>query len=84
MVVRNDIAGFVLVGPKPSGMNLRPDEMELIGWSAQQIGLDLQTLGIEQLEAEHVQLAQTSAELERVLYVLRVQPAESRISMGTE
>ena len=74
MVTRNDVVGIVLLGAKPSGLDFRPDEIELIGWATHQIGLDLQTLKVEQLEAECAELKRSAAEMERILRTLRVQP----------
>ena len=51
MVNRAEVTGFVLVGAKPSGLAFRPDEVELLSWAVNQVGLDLHTLRIEQLEA---------------------------------
>lgn len=73
MVTRNDVVGIVLLGAKPSGLDFRPDEIELIGWATHQIGLDLQTLKVEQLEVERAELKRSAAELERILRTLRVQ-----------
>ena len=50
MVNRNDVAAVVVLGPKPSGLPYRPDEIELIGWASQQIGLDLHALDARRLE----------------------------------
>jgi hypothetical protein len=75
MVARNDVVGIVLLGAKLSGLDFRPDEIELIGWAARQIGLDLQTLKVEQLEAERAELKRSTAEMERLLGRLNVRPA---------
>jgi hypothetical protein len=50
------LAGFVLMGPKPDGADYRPDEIELLGWAANQVGLDLQALRARDLEAQVVSL----------------------------
>lgn len=50
MVNRNRLGGFALLGPKPSGLPYRPDEIELIGWATGQISLDLHALKVERLE----------------------------------
>jgi hypothetical protein len=60
------LAGFVLLGPKPSGEDYRPDEIEVIGWATQQVGLDLQAIRVRDLELTNIRLAernQTLAEL---------------------
>ena len=71
MLNRNEVTGVVLLGPKPSGFDFRPDEVELIGWAARQVGLDLHTLKVEALEAAQLaqsqQIALLSARLEGVL-----------------
>jgi len=67
MVNRNEMIGVALLGPKPSGVSYRPDEIELVGWAARQIGLDLHALKVEQLEAANVDLSKTVAVLERSL-----------------
>lgn len=50
MIQRADLTGFLLLGAKPSGGQYRPDERELLAWSAHEIGLDLYALKVEQLE----------------------------------
>jgi hypothetical protein len=67
MVNRNEVIGFVLVGAKPNGHGLRPDEVELIGWATRQVGLDLHALKVEELEAANADLSKTVAVLERSL-----------------
>jgi hypothetical protein len=67
MVNRNEVIGLVVLGPKPSGSSYRPDEVELIGWAARQVGLDLHALKVERLEAEKADLGKTVAVLERAL-----------------
>ena len=51
MINRNQVIGFLLVGPKPSAQDFRPDEIDLVGWATRQVGLDLYALRVEQLEA---------------------------------
>jgi hypothetical protein len=46
---RGALHGFVLLGPKPSGDDYRPDEIAVLGFAAHQIGLDLHALQIERL-----------------------------------
>ncbi len=50
MVHRAEVSGFVLLGAKPSGNDYRPDEKDLLGWAAHQIGLDLHALQVEALQ----------------------------------
>jgi hypothetical protein len=56
MLDQGTLAGFVLVGAKPDGADFRPDEIELLGWAAHQVGLDLQALHARDLEAQVVSL----------------------------
>ena len=51
MIHRNEMIGLAVLGPKASGLDFRPDEVELIGWATRQVGLDLHALKMEQLEA---------------------------------
>jgi hypothetical protein len=44
--------GFVLLGPKPDGETYRPDEKDVLGFTAHQVGLDFRALRMEQLERE--------------------------------
>jgi hypothetical protein len=67
MVNRNEVIGLVVLGPKSSGSGYRPDEVELIGWAARQVGLDLHALKVERLEAERADLSKTVEVLERAL-----------------
>ncbi|HEY6455743.1 MAG TPA: histidine kinase N-terminal 7TM domain-containing protein [Steroidobacteraceae bacterium] len=63
MMHRDELQGVVLLGTKPSGEGYRPDEIELLGASTQQIGLDLHALGVTQLEQELSALRQSNATL---------------------
>ncbi|HWE47882.1 MAG TPA: hypothetical protein VG407_17825 [Caulobacteraceae bacterium] len=65
MVNRNEVIGLLLLGQKPSGHSLRPDEVELIAWATRQVGLDLHALKVERLEAVNADLSRTVAVLER-------------------
>lgn len=51
MAIRHELGGILLLGPKPNGEPYRPDQIELLGWAAGQIGLDLNALEVERLEA---------------------------------
>jgi hypothetical protein len=61
------LAGFLLLDRKGDGTDYRPDEIEVLGWAAQQIGLDLQAMRASELEAEvgalHARLAALSTPL---------------------
>ncbi|WP_296000018.1 GAF domain-containing protein [Rugamonas sp.] len=48
---RGDLQGFALLGAKPDGDEYRPDEIDVLGHAAHQIGLDLHALQIESLKA---------------------------------
>jgi hypothetical protein len=63
MLDQGALAGFVLVGARPDGADFRPDEVELLGWAAHQVGLDLQALHARDLQAQVVSLNETVAGL---------------------
>jgi len=67
MLHRNEVIGIVLLGRKPHGLSYRPDEIELIGWATQQVGLDLHALKVEQLEAAVAALRQENGTLRSVI-----------------
>jgi hypothetical protein len=56
MLDQGVLAGFVLMDRKPDGADYRPDEVDLLGWAANQVGLDLQALHARDLEAQVVSL----------------------------
>ena len=61
------LAGFVLLGPKPTGEDYRPDEIEILGWATQQVGLDLQAIRVRELEQSVVALEARNANLSDIL-----------------
>ena len=67
MVNRNEVFGLAILGPKPSGQNYRPDEIELIGWATNQIGLDLHALEVERFAALAAELRQENATLRSLI-----------------
>jgi hypothetical protein len=67
MINRNEVIGLALLGPKPTGLDYRPDEIELVGWATRQVGLDLHALTVEQLVNERSELRSANAQLERLL-----------------
>lgn len=67
MVNRNEVMGVVMLGPKPSGLAWRPDETELIGWAAHQVGLDLHALEVERFAALADQLRHENATLRSLI-----------------
>lgn len=52
MIQRNDLKGFIALGPKAGGDAYRPDERQALADAAHKIGLDLHALRIEELETE--------------------------------
>jgi hypothetical protein len=79
MLDQGVLLGFVLLAGKPDGAPYRPDEVENLGWAAQQVGLDLRALHARQLEEEIDKLSAQSAEKDRLLAML----ASSQAAPGT-
>jgi hypothetical protein len=52
MLDHGKLAGFLLLDRKGDGSDYRPDEIEVLGWAAHQVGLDLQAMHAGELEAE--------------------------------
>ena len=71
MLVRGEVVGLVLLAMKNNEHNYRPDEIALLGTSVRQLGMDLETLRIEQLERNAAELALHAAALEREAAALR-------------
>lgn len=61
------LAGFVLLGPKPSGEDYRPDEIDNLAWATQQVGLDLQAIRVRELEQTVIKLEARNANLSEIL-----------------
>jgi hypothetical protein len=61
------LASFVLLGPKPTGEDYRPDEVEVLGWATQQIGLDLQSIRVRALEQAVLTLEARNTNLSDIL-----------------
>jgi uncharacterized small protein (DUF1192 family) len=57
------LAGFALLDSMGDGADYRPDEIEILGWAAHQIGLDLQAMRANELETEIAGLNDTVAAL---------------------
>jgi len=55
--------GFVLPGSKPNGETCRPDEIEVLGHTAHQVGLDFRALRTEQLERGVAELSARNQDL---------------------
>jgi len=62
-VYKGDVFGCVAVAAKPSGAAYRPDEIEALGWAAQQIGLDYHALEAEDARRDIVTLREQNAAL---------------------
>jgi hypothetical protein len=58
MRFRGELQGFLLLGQKTNGGAYRPDEIAVLAFCAHQVGLDLQALRTEQLQAEVARLGQ--------------------------
>jgi hypothetical protein len=65
------LAGFVLLGPKPTGEHYRPDEIEILSWATQQVGLDLQAIRVRELEQSVIKLAASNQTLTEIVMELR-------------
>ena len=61
------LAGFVLLGPKPTGEDYRPDEIEVLRWATQQVGLDLQAIRVRDLELTNLKLVERNQTLSEIL-----------------
>jgi hypothetical protein len=61
------LAGFVLLGPKPTGEDYRPDEVDNLAWATQQVGLDLQAIRVRELEQTVVTLEARNVNLSDIL-----------------
>ena len=61
------LAGFVLLGPKPTGEDYRPDEIEVLSWATQQVGLDLQAIRVRDLELTNLKLVERNRTLSEIL-----------------
>jgi hypothetical protein len=61
MTLRGELQGFILLGQKPNGGAYRPDEIAVLEFAAHQVGLDLQALRSDQLEAQVRELEQKLA-----------------------
>lgn len=66
MFHRAELIGVVLVGAKPGGEHYRPDEAAALADAVHRVGLDLDALRIEAIEAETVRLRQQLAAIRRV------------------
>ena len=80
-----ELDGFVLLGLKPNGDSYRPDETEVLGFAAHQVGLDFRALRMELLEREVTQLTIGNRQLQSINADLRmaVQRLSSSASAGS-
>ena len=76
-VHRAELHGFILLASKPSGDSYRPDEIELLGMAAHQIGLDLHALKVEQLQSRVLDLEARNGELRAAFTNAAVSPSLS-------
>jgi len=58
MLDQGRLSGFALLAAKPEGTGYRPDEIEVLGWAAHQVGLDLQAMNAHELETKLTGLTQ--------------------------
>ncbi|HSG55076.1 MAG TPA: hypothetical protein VLA45_06440, partial [Paracoccaceae bacterium] len=63
MLNQATLAGFVVLGGKPTGEDYRPDEIELLEWASHQVGLDGQAIRARELEQLVVTLGARNSEL---------------------
>ena len=61
------LAGFVLLGPKPTGEDYRPDEIEIMAWATQQVGLDMQAIRVRELELTNIRLVERNQTLAEIV-----------------
>jgi hypothetical protein len=59
-----ELDGFVLLGLKPNGDSYRPDEKDVLGFAAHQVGLDFRALRMELLEREVTELTISNRHLQ--------------------
>ncbi len=71
------LAGFVLLGPKPTGEDYRPDEIEVLGWATQQVGLDMQAIRVRELELSVTTLEARNRNLSEILAMAVVKKARA-------
>jgi len=78
MLDHGALSGFAVLDRKVDGSDYRPDEVELLGWAAQQVGLDLQTMHVGELEAELAGLAAQLAVRDAQAAASRTRPRPGR------
>jgi hypothetical protein len=84
MLDQGTLTGFALLACKPDGTDYRPDEVELLGWAAHQVGLALQAQHAHELEERlsglTAQVASLTEERDRLSALLagQIKPRRSR------
>ncbi len=58
MLDQGRLSGFALLAAKSDGTAYRPDEIDVLGWAAHQVGLDLQAMNAHELETKLAGLSQ--------------------------
>lgn len=77
-----NLYGMAIVGAKPNGNLYRPDEIAALAFAITQVGLDLFALRVQQLEAEHRDMAhRADANEERLGAALR-EMESIRLALG--
>ena len=64
---RDRLTGAVVLGTRADGANYRPDEIELLGWAAQQVGLDLHAIAARTLQQKVTELELGNRQLAKLL-----------------
>ncbi|WP_256078664.1 hypothetical protein [Massilia sp. YIM B04103] len=75
---RGALNGFIVVGAKADGLAYRPDECEVLHYTAHQIGLDLHALRVAALESELRQMESKAAEQGATLAALAERGRQAR------
>jgi len=79
---RSELFGALVVGAKLGGEAYRPDEVDNLAHAAQQLGLDLHALRVEQLERRARELEQENARLREQLQSLFRNRPQDATSLG--
>lgn len=64
---RDRLTGAIVLGTRADGANYRPDEIELLGWAAQQVGLDLHAIAARTLQQKVTELELGNRQLAKLL-----------------
>jgi len=82
MLHRGDLRGFILLEAKANNESYRPDELEVLTYTAHQIGLNLDGLQIEALKAEGDALLKNHALTELKILELQATIGQLQIAFG--